>query len=53
MSVSPVTTEVAPDREAKMSGMARCGRVTMRTGIVWTIFAIVAVMMTVEADCVR
>ena len=51
--MSPVTTEVTSNCEAKMSGMARCGRVTMRTGVVWTIFAIVAVMMTVETDCVR
>ena len=50
--MSPVTTEVTPDCEAKTSGMARCGHVTMRTGIVWTIFTIVAVIMTVEADCV-
>ena len=51
--MSSVTAEVAPDCEAKASGMTRCGHVTMRTGIVWTIFAIVAVTMTVEADCVR
>ena len=51
--MSPVTTEVTLDHEAKTSGMAGHGRVTMRTGIVWTIFAIVAIMMTVEADCVR
>ena len=51
--MSPVTTEVALDCEAKMSWMARHGRVTMRTGIVWTIFAIVAITMTMEADCVR
>ena len=50
--MSPVITEVAPDYEAKASGMTGCRRVTMRTGIVWTIFAIVAIMMTVEADCV-
>ena len=50
--MSPVTTEVTPDHETKMSGMAGHGRVTMRTGIVWTIFVIVAIMMTVEADCV-
>ena len=51
--MSPVTTEIAPNREAKASGMTRCERVTMRTGVVWTIFAIVAITMTVEADCVR
>ena len=51
--MSPVTTEVTPDCEAKMSGMAGRGHVTMRTGIVWTIFVIVAVTMTVEADCIR
>ena len=51
--MSPVTTEVALDCEAKMSGMARHGRMTMRTGIVWTIFTIVAITMTVEVDCVR
>ena len=51
--MSPVTAEVAPDCEAKTSGVTRCRHVTMRTGIVWTIFAIVAVMMTVEVDCVR
>ena len=50
--MSPVTTEVAPDHEAKASGMTRCRHVTMRTGVVWTIFAIVAIMMTLEADCV-
>ena len=50
--MSPVMIEVTLDREAKMSGMAGCRGVTMRTGIVWTIFAIVAIMMTVEADCV-
>ena len=49
----PVTTEVASDCEAKTSGVARCRRVTMRTGVVWTIFAIVAIAMTVEADGVR
>ena len=38
--------------EAKVSGMTWRGHVTMRTGIVWTIFVIVAVTMTVEADCV-
>ena len=51
--MSPVTTEVTPNREAKASGMTRYERVTMRTGVVWTIFAIVAITMTVEADCVR
>ena len=51
--MSPVTTEVTPDHEAKVSGMTRRGCMTMRTGIVWTIFAIVAIMMTVEADYVR
>ena len=50
--MSPVITEVAPDYEAKASGITGCRHVTMRTGIVWTIFAIVAIMMTVEADCV-
>ena len=50
--MSPVTTEVTPDRETKTGGMAGCGHVTMRTGIVWTIFVIVAITMTVEADCV-
>ena len=50
--MSPVTTEVALDHEAKTSGMTRHGCVTMRTGVVWTIFAIVAVTMIVEADCV-
>ena len=50
--MSPVMTEVALDREAKASGLTGHRRVTMRTGIVWTIFAIVAIMMTVEADCV-
>ena len=49
----PVTTEVAPDCEAKASGMTGRGHVTMRTGIFWTIFTIVAITMTVEADCVR
>ena len=53
VSMSPVTTEVALDREAKTSGVARCSRVTMRTGVVWTIFAIVTIAMTVEADGVR
>ena len=53
VSMSPVTTEVALDREAKTSGVAWCGRVTMRTGVVWTIFAIVTIVMTVEADGVR
>ena len=51
--MSPVTTEVTLDCEAKASGMARHGHMTMRTSIVWTISVIVAVMMTVEADCVR
>ena len=51
--MSPVMTEVTPDREAKVSGMTGCGRVTMRTGIIWTIFVIVAIKMTVEANCVR
>ena len=50
--MSPVMTEVTLDYEAKTSGMAQHGRVTIRTGVVWTIFAIVAVMMTLEADCV-
>ena len=50
--MSPVMTEVALDHEAKTSGMAGHGCVTIRIGIVWTIFTIVAVMMTVEADCV-
>ena len=50
--MSPVTTEVTLDCEAKTSGMTWCGHVTMRTGIVWTIFTIVAITMTVEADCV-
>ena len=53
VSMFPVTTEVASDREAKTSGVARCGRATMRTGVVWTIFTIVAIAMTVEADGVR
>ena len=53
VSMSPVTTEVALDREAKMSGVAWCGHVTMRTGVVWTIFAIVTIAMTEEADGVR
>ena len=53
VSMSPVTTEVALDREAKTSGVARCGCATMRTGVVWTIFAIVTIAMTVEADGVR
>ena len=53
VSMSPVTTEVASDCEAKMSGMAWHGRVTIRTGVVWTIFMIVAVTMTLETDCVR
>ena len=53
VSMSPVTTEVASDCEAKMSGVVRCGRVTIRTGVVWTIFAIVTIAMTVEADGVR
>ena len=53
VSMSPVTTEVALDYEAKMSGVAWCGCATMRTGVVWTIFAIVAIVMTVEADGVR
>ena len=48
----PVMTEVTLDCEAKMSGMARHGRVTMRTGLVWTIFTIVAITITVETDCV-
>ena len=51
--MSSVITEVAPDHEAKAGGMTGHGHVTMRTGIVWTIFRIVAIMMTVEADCVR
>ena len=51
--MSPVTTEVTLEFEAKASGMTGHGHVTMRTGIVWTVFAIVAIMMTVEADCVR
>ena len=50
--VFPVMTEVTLDHEAKTSGMAGHGCVTMRTGIVWTIFTIVAIMMTVEADCI-
>ena len=50
--MSPVTTEVTLEFEAKASGMTGHGHVTMRTGIVWTIFAIVAVTITVEADCV-
>ena len=50
--MSPVTTEVASDCEAKMSGMAWHGHVTMRIGVVWTIFGIVAITMTVETDCV-
>ena len=50
--MSLVMTEVAPDHEAKTSGVTRCRYVTMRTGIVWTIFAIVAVTIIVEADCV-
>ena len=50
--MSPVTTEVTLDCEAKASGMPGRGHVTMRAGIVWTIFMIVAIMMTVEADCV-
>ena len=50
VSMSPVTTEVTSDREAKTSGVARCGRATMRTGVVWTIFAIVTIVMTVETD---
>ena len=49
----PVMTEVTLDCEAKTSGMARHGCVTMRTGLVWTIFAIVAITITVETDCVR
>ena len=53
VSMSPVTTEVTSDCEAKTSGVACCRHVTMRTGVVWTIFAIVAIAMTVEADCVR
>ena len=53
ISMSPVTTEVALDCEAKMSGVAWCGRVTMRIGVVWTIFVIVTIVMTVEADGVR
>ena len=52
VSMSPVTTEVALDCEAKTSGMAQYGRVIMRTGVVWTIFMIVAVTMTLETDCV-
>ena len=51
--MSPVTTEVASDCEAKMSGVAQRRHVTMRTGVVWTIFTIVAVTMTLEAYCVR
>ena len=50
VSMSPVTTEVTSDREAKTSGVARCGCATMRTGVVWTIFAIVTIVMTVETD---
>ena len=53
ISMSPVTTEVALDREAKMSGVGWCGRVTLRIGVVWTIFVIVTIVMTVEADGVR
>ena len=53
VSMSPVTTEVTSDCEAKMSGVARCGCATMRTGVVWTIFVIVTIAMTVEADGVR
>ena len=53
VSISPVTTEVTSDCEAKMSGVAWCRHVIMRTGVVWTIFAIVAITMTVEADGVR
>ena len=53
VSMSPVMTEVTSDCEAKTSGVAWCGRATMRTGVVWTIFAIVTIAMTVEADGVR
>ena len=53
VSMSPVTTEVASDCEAKTSGVAWCGCATMRTGVVWTIFTIVTIAMTVEADGVR
>ena len=53
VSMSPVTTEVASDHEAKTSGVVRCSRATMRTGVVWTIFAIVTIAMTVETDSLR
>ena len=51
--MSPVMTEVASDREAKTSGVAQCGCATTRTGVVWTIFAIVTIAMTVETDGIR
>ena len=51
--VAPVVTEVTLDSETEVRWMARVSNMAVRADVVWAIFSIVTVAMTLKASGVR